>query len=357
VSVRNADLQNLRVAVATARETGRLDDGARLVSALHDYAIWRQRFEIGDWARALLDMSGAARHPHAPVLFATAGWGRCIAGDFDVASELARQGLAAEAEVGTSCGWLHDVLAHAQFFQARNEDGLEHSRAEVVRARAAADRYRLAYVLADNAAHEYMVGHLDRARVQAEEALQLAELVGCPSITGMAYVARSMTSIDIDPQRSRTDGLRAAEAAESVGAAWIRGVVAVWLALLAADRPNPADELILSRDAVIAYYRAGDEVRVRNVVQSCLPALLAMLGSATAADLVRLNSACTDRPLMRAQFIDARIEPLLADLRTILGPRFDATADEGRRLSSAATVELACHLLTRAIDAARSDMS
>ena len=155
----NADFQNLRVAVRHGVSTGRLDDAARLVAALHDYAIWRQRFEVGDWARAILELAGAEHHPAGCVLYATAGWGRCIAGDFDTATAYAEQGLVAERRTGQECGWLHDVLGHVQFFQASNDAGLEQSHAEIDRARASGDRYRLAYVLADNAMHEYMAGN------------------------------------------------------------------------------------------------------------------------------------------------------------------------------------------------------
>jgi hypothetical protein len=61
--------------------------------------------------------------------------------------------------------------------------GSSHARHdEIERARADGDRYRLAYVLADSAMHEYMAGALEEGRALADEALELAEASGCPSI-------------------------------------------------------------------------------------------------------------------------------------------------------------------------------
>jgi predicted ATPase len=105
------DLANLRAAHRHAVATNRAADAANLVAALHDYAEWRQFFELGSWAQSVLELAHETTGL-TPALHAIAGWGRCIAGDFDAASDHARQGLAAEMSGGVECGWLHDVLAH-----------------------------------------------------------------------------------------------------------------------------------------------------------------------------------------------------------------------------------------------------
>jgi predicted ATPase/class 3 adenylate cyclase len=345
----NADFQNLRVAVRHGVSTGRLDDAARLVAALHDYAIWRQRFEVGDWARAVLELTGAEQHSSACVLYATAGWGRCIAGDFDAATAYAEQGLLAEHRTRQQCGWLHDVLGHVQFFQANNDAGLEPSHAEIDRARASSDRYRLAYVLADNAMHEYLAGNATIARARADEALLLADAQQCPSLVGIAHAARSMTQLDVDPDEARSSARKAARAAGAVEAGWTKNVVTVWLILLAVDHADRIQDLELARDAIESYRRAGDEVRVRTVVNNCLPVLLRILPAAATVELAELHGACLDRPRMKAALFDAYVEPAIAEIEARLGPAFAEAVQRGRELTTSDAAELTISLLQQAL--------
>lgn len=346
----NADFQNLRVAVRHGVSSSRLDDAARLVAALHDYAIWRQRFEVGDWARDVLGLPGAAHHPAASVLFATAGWGRCIAGEFDKAIDLANHGLEAERRTGQECGWLHDVLGHAHFFQANNDAGLDHSHAEIDRARTAGDRYRLAYVLADNAMHQYMAGNSEAARTGADEALALAEAQQCPSLIGVAYAARSMTQLDVDSDEARAAARTAARVASTVDAGWTKNVVTTWLVLLAVDRTDRSSDLVLAREAIDSYWRAGDEVRARTVAYNCLPVLAAVLGPDGVDELAQLHGANQDRPKMKGAFIDEYLTRAIADIESVLGSAaFAAAVGRGRELTTAQALGRTITLLDQAV--------
>ncbi len=352
VRLLNADFENLRVAIRHGVSTGRLDDSARLVAALHDYAIWRQRFELGDWAEGVLDLPGAELHPVSPVLFVTAGWGRCIAGEFEAAIDFADRGLRAERHTSTQCGWLHDVLAHAQFFQGSlaQSDGLEPSRIEIERARRAGDRYRLAYVLADNAAHEFMEGNAETGIIHAAEAFELAQAQQCPSLMSMACVVLSMTHIDDDPAEARRIALDGARIAASVEAAWAQGVAAMWLILLSPENGDPPADLQHARDALDTNRRAGDDVRVRNSALWSMPALVRFLPADATARLAQLYGAIVDRPVMRANFADARLDPALAEIQRRLGPdAFAHAVDSGRELTTSATARLALNLLDEAI--------
>jgi predicted ATPase len=352
----NADFQNLRAAARHGVSSSRLDDAARLVAALHDYAIWRQRFEVGDWACAVLDLAGAEHHPAASVLFATAGWGRCIAGEFDRAIDLANRGLEAERRTSRECGWLHDVLGHAQFFQANNNAGLDHSHAEIDRARTSGDRYRLAYVLADNAMHEYMVGNVEAARTGADEALALAEAQECPSLIGVAHAARSMAQLDVNPDEARAAARKAARAAGTVEADWTKNVVTTWLVLLAVDRTDRTSDLVLAREAIDSYRRAGDEVRARTVAHNCLPVLAAVLAPDGTDDLAQLHGASLDRPIMKAAFMDEYLNPAIANLESMLGSTaFAAAVERGRELTTSQAAELTINLLDRAVANAVAD--
>ena len=125
-----SELANIRAALQHAVANQFCVEAAELVVALHEYAEWRQFFELGTWARAVLDLPiGAA--DLVPALHAIAGWSRCIAGDFAAATEHAHRGLTAEAVGGRECGWLHDVLAHCAYFQGDADTGLAHGDAEI----------------------------------------------------------------------------------------------------------------------------------------------------------------------------------------------------------------------------------
>ena len=172
------------------------------------------------------------------------------------------------------------MLGHAQFFQANNDAGLDHSHAEIDRARDSGDRYRLAYVLGRQR-HARVHGRKRRSwrGRGADEALVLAEAQQCPSLIGIAHAARSMTQLDVDPDEARAAARKAARVAGTVEAGWTKNVVTSWLVLLAVDRADRRPDLVLARDALDSYRRAGDEIRVRDVVDNCLPVLLkALLG-------------------------------------------------------------------------------
>jgi hypothetical protein len=227
--------------------------------------------------------------------------------------------------------------------------GSSHARHdEIERARADGNRYRLAYVLADSAMLEYMAGALEEGRALADEALELAEASGCPSILGMAQAARSMTLLDVDPAAARVAARRAARIGASVDAGWVKSVIAVWL--LAREDADRSEDLRVTRDAFVTYRRAGDEVRVRNVVQSCLPALLASLPDDDLPELARLHGSSLDRPMMKAAFIDERVEPALGELERRLAGRFNLEVDACRALTTWDAAARTFHLLDRLLD-------
>ena len=90
----------------------------------------------------------------------------------------------------------------------------------------------------------------------------------------------------------------------------------MWLLLLAREDADRSEDLRVTRDALVTYRRAGDEVRVRNVVQSCLPALLASLPDDDLPEPASLHGSSLDRPMMKAAFIDERVETRSANSNT-----------------------------------------
>lgn len=112
----NLELANLRAAHQHAVAASDSDSAERLVAALHDYAEWRQLFELGSWAESTLALRSSASSArnggstrrqgsaHLPIVHATAGWGCCISGAFEAARDHAARGLDAEPPGGDTCG-------------------------------------------------------------------------------------------------------------------------------------------------------------------------------------------------------------------------------------------------------------
>ena len=313
------DLANLRASYQHAAASRLVDSAATMVAALHEFAEWRQFFELGAWARTTLDLDVVERTYLAPVLHAVAGWGRCIAGDFGAAMEHANQGLAAELRGGIECGWLHDVLAHCAFFQGDVEGGLAHSNREIERARAAVDSYRLGYVLADSGTHASLQGETQLGLERAEEALALAEQIDNPSAISMAQLAHGFAYRDRDPIRAIEWFRRAADLADTVDSTWTNGICRGELTLLLALHGDPHEALEMGLAQFSQFRRAGDAARTRGLVRMAIPALHQLLEHDDWTDLVALEAGTADRPHIREPFNDQAIDRVISRITDHIG--------------------------------------
>jgi hypothetical protein len=204
--------------------------------------------------------------------------------------------------------------------------------------------------------HEYMVGNVEAGRTGADEALALAEAQQCPSLIGVAHAARSMTQLDVDPDEARAAARKAARAAGTVDAGWTKNVVTTWLVLLAVERSDRRSDLVLAREAIDSYRRAGDEMRAWTVAHNCLPVLLAVLAPDGTDELAQLHGASLDRPIMKGAFMDEYLNPAIANLESMLGSTaFAAAVDRGRELTTSQAAELTINLLDRAVANAVAD--
>jgi predicted ATPase/DNA-binding SARP family transcriptional activator len=317
VRVITTNLANLRAAHQHAIATGAADDAATLVVALHDYAQWRQFFELGSWARATLQLDHVPTAPR-PALHAIAGWAACIGGDFHQAVSQAHLGLAAEAAGGVECGWLHDVLAHVAYFQGDNTEGLRHSQFEIDRARDSADPYRLSYVLADSGIHAALAGNHPLGRQRAAEALNIAEQLANSAVVSMAQLATAFTQRDHDPIGAIEWFQKAATLADTIDSSWTSSICRGELALLLALHGDPLDAANLIDDQLRAFRRAGDASRVRGAIREAIPSLYRLLGPDRGVDIVTLDAGTTRRPHVRVPFNDAAIAEVTSEIAEIL---------------------------------------
>jgi len=304
----NLELANLRAAHQHAVATSERDAAERLVAALHDYAEWRQFFELGSWAQSTLALPASGPSARLPILHATAGWGCCISGAFDAAIDHAKRGLDAEASGGDRCGWLHDVFAHAAYFQGNSDEGLAHGETEILRARAGTDPYRLGYVLADNSIHVGLAGNAEVALKRAEESLRLARTTGNPSLLSMAYLALGFAKRVVDPLLAIDYLRQAATVAESVESTWTTSIARGELAVLLALHGDSTEAIQLTGDLFQGFRRAGDEARARGAVRMAIPALYRVLDENRWHELVTLDAGTADRPHIKEAFIDLAIE-------------------------------------------------
>jgi DNA-binding SARP family transcriptional activator len=309
-----AELANLRSAHQFAAASGAVGLGARLVVALHDYAEWRQFFELGTWAVTVLD-SPAVPIELAPQLHAIAGWGCCIAADFEAAAGHARRGLAVEREGGRECGWLHDVLAHCAYFQGDHEAGIRHGEEEIERACASGDPYRLSYVLADNGTHAVLVGQHDLGRERAAEALEIAERIGNPAVVSMAQLAHGFLFATESPLLALDWFRRSARLADTVNSTWTSAICRGELALHLGLHGDPVEAVDLAEQQLRTFVRAGDKGRARGIVRMAVPALRRLLP----ADLAVLHGGTVDRPMIREPHVDEAIEAVLQAVGVRLG--------------------------------------
>jgi predicted ATPase len=356
----NLELANLRAAHQHAVATSDSDSAERLVAALHDYAEWRQFFELGSWAQSTLALTSRSssatdgdptpREPsnHLPLVHATAGWGCCISGAFEAAKHHAALGLDAEATGGDACGWLHDVLAHAAYFQGDTDEGLQHGETEIARARAQDDPYRLVYVLADNSIHACLDGNAELALDRAEESLRLAQTTENPSLLSMAYLAHGFARRGADPLLAIDYLRRAATLADSVESTWTISIARGELAVLLALHGGTTEAIELVGDLFQAFRRAGDEARARGAVRMAIPALYRILTDDRWHELVTLDAGTADRPRIKEDFVDLAIE---AGAAKISDPEVRARATElGATLDDRAVFALASDVMRSAQD-------
>jgi predicted ATPase/DNA-binding SARP family transcriptional activator len=300
------DLANLRAAHQHAIAKDAAADAAALVVALHDYAEWRQFYELGTWARATLELDDVPIEAQ-PALHAIAGLGACMGNDFDAAVAHAHLGLTAEAAGGVECGWLHDVLAHVAFFQGDVAAGLRHGEKEIERARRSGDPYRLGYALADNGAHAALDGDRKLGCQRAAEALTIAEQLGNPAVVSMAQLATAYARRNDDPIDAIDWFRRAAAVADTVESSVTGSNCRAELGLLLSLYGDALEAARLLDDQLRAFRRAGAASRVRGTIRYAIPVLYRLLGARRGVDIVILDAGTTARPHIRQPFADAAI--------------------------------------------------
>jgi tetratricopeptide (TPR) repeat protein len=247
------ELANLRAAWQSTRSRGAIDDGAVLVTGLHDAVTYRDLIEIRGWAEELAeDFIGdpaLAAHPRAAAVLGTAAEAAYHRGDHATAERLARGGLdRATDKFGTWC--CLSVLSVVALAGGAHAEVVEHSLAADAIAPRPRDNPGVAAL-----AMAYS-GELDRARE-----LQARGRAGAVSPSMRAwnhYVAGEIESLAGDTGAAERHYVRAIELARTAGATFLDGVASVGLVALRGRAGRTADALRGYRDVVDYFARTGN---------------------------------------------------------------------------------------------------
>jgi predicted ATPase/class 3 adenylate cyclase len=188
------EAENIRSAVAWAVTTADAAAALRIVAAfapLHA-SPWAERgvAVTFDLSKPALEIPGAAEDAHYPLVLTAAADFAISRGDYSDAVELAEEALRLANEPDPACWSAEMVLGRTALFDAR-DDPADHFERALAIARRTGDAYQRAVAQSNLAAGLSFHGadELERARAEAEAAVQLAEQTACSSVVASANFA------------------------------------------------------------------------------------------------------------------------------------------------------------------------
>ena len=113
---------NLRSAFSSFSERGAVEQCARLVVALREYSFRSMRDEVIAWAEDVITMPGFDHSQRAPLVLATAAYGRFVRGDLDRSIEYGERAVEMSHRLGVgSSGLAERSLGNAWFYRGEAE--------------------------------------------------------------------------------------------------------------------------------------------------------------------------------------------------------------------------------------------
>jgi hypothetical protein len=270
------EFDNMRAALRWAVDSGHPEDALRLVAALADDAMMRERFEIGRWAVELAAIPEIAAHPLRAIALALGGNIAMQEYRLDDARRLAITALALEEQTGCRPSWVaHNTLAILA--AADSSDAFRaHVQAMAEIGATTGDRFAAAMADWTRGLIAVMTGHPDRGRDAAEHLLALGTETGNPSMLAMGLLCHGQVVASTDPELAAQeyhDGLTAASAAHNtlVGQQCLRAAEA--LRARSGDQPAALESL---RGVAQRFERSGNVAQQLQTVISMLDSLVAL---------------------------------------------------------------------------------
>jgi predicted ATPase/DNA-binding SARP family transcriptional activator len=193
VSELTVEFDNLRAAYRWSLEAGRTEAALRLVVALADDLLMRERLEIGRWAAELAERPEAADHPLRAEVLGLAANASMLEGRLDEAGRRALDAVAAEERTGAPPSWMaRNVLAMltvAGMIDPGGGSWSDHLDAMDAISDRTDDPFAAALVLWDRALVATFTAEADRGEAPARALLTLGDQHENPSMRSMGLLA------------------------------------------------------------------------------------------------------------------------------------------------------------------------
>jgi predicted ATPase len=336
------DFDNLRATQQWALEHGDVDVSLRLVAALREYAFRGMHAEVVDWADDASGLPGVAEHPRAPVVMATAAYGRFVRGDLEAAIELGQRAVALAESLDTDASGLAErALGNAFFYRGDVASATDWMDRMLESARSGSSA-RLTHALYMRSVAFTSVGDPVRGAQLAGEAAAEARRGGSPTGHAEAEYALGLALESSHPDEAAEHLRHARDLAHEAGNRWVEAFALTEVLWLQARQGDAREALARYEDVVDIWYRGGDWANqwlsLRHVF-GILVELHADEGAATLHGALVAAGAAYALPFEAA---DAeRLERLVGELRERLGASaFAAAVRRGAALDDAEIIEL-----------------
>jgi predicted ATPase/class 3 adenylate cyclase len=195
------EFANLRAAYGWLVASDQPRHALRLVAALADDVLMRERLEIGRWAQELVALDGANGEPLRAVALALAGNTAMVEGRLDQARALSTDALAVAAARSGGPWWIaHNTLALLAAVDRAPGDWQEHLAAMEDHSRATGDPLAAAVADFDRALIASLAGHPARGLPAAESLQALAAAQANPSLGAMGLLSHARAIAPDDPR-------------------------------------------------------------------------------------------------------------------------------------------------------------
>ena len=249
---------NLRSAFWSFAERGAVEQCARLVVALREYSFRSMRDEVIAWAEEVVTMPGFDDSPHAPLVLATAAYGRFVRGDLERSIEYGDRAVNASQRLGVgSSGLAERSLGNSWFYRGEAEVAQRWMDRMVDDARTGSDA-RLTHALYMRSVAFTSVGDPTRGATFADEALAAARRCGSPTALAQASYALGLSREASDVAAAAEDLQRAAELAASAGNRWVQAFALTEVLWLQAREGSARTALAQFADVIDMWFRGGD---------------------------------------------------------------------------------------------------
>lgn len=343
-----AAFADIRAAFVAAADDGDVDTCLRMVVALHDYAFFRMRGDVGNWAVDAVSLDGADEHPAFADAAGSAGYLAWQRGDLTAA----RRWIDRAEEAGA--GWLaNDAAGTVAIFRGDVDHAIERWQAAAANARDENNAYREAIALTQVAFGLLFRGDLDQADDLARRAEAMARQIGNPTAQAQAHWALGVTLYERKPDAALGELEQAMALGRLVGNRMSVGSAAVPAEELRAKlaHRSRSTDLAGAIDRLDYWLANGTPPTVWNTVR-WVGLAFAELGAFEDAALALGAQAAATLKLPLRERERERYETVVASVQAELGDdRYAEAADRGARL----TVEQLVDELRAAVDRSTDD--